>query len=96
MGGSGVSLLLLLALLHLSAGLSCPRCNRSKCPEVTCPGSVGSDICGCCPKCFKVLGEPCGGIWNHAGLCDEEFICSNPSNLRDQTPGECKLKVYED
>ncbi|XP_069945713.1 insulin-like growth factor-binding protein 7 [Cherax quadricarinatus] len=92
MAGSGVSLLLLLALLHLSAGLSCPPCNRAECPEVTCSLSVGEDICGCCPTCLKGLGEPCGGIWNHAGSCDQEFVCSNPPNFSDQRAGECKLK----
>ncbi|XP_069944260.1 venom protein 302 [Cherax quadricarinatus] len=96
-GGSGISqLLLLLALLYLSAGHSCPPCNHNECPEMTCPNGIGTDMCGCCPKCTKGLGKPCGGIWNHAGSCDEEFICSNPPNTDNQEPGVCMLKEETD
>ncbi|XP_069194407.1 venom protein 302 isoform X5 [Procambarus clarkii] len=91
MRGVGVALLALLALIHMSAGLSCPRpCDRNRCTKVQCNFGVGKDLCSCCPRCLKGLGEECGGIWNHGGSCGKGLTCSNPPNFTTQEPGKCE------
>ncbi|CAG0902491.1 unnamed protein product [Darwinula stevensoni] len=59
-------------------GLTCPECNREECPvldESTCGAGVSTDACGCCPRCFKDLGEGCGGPWNVFGRCGGTMTC---------------------
>uniref|UniRef100_A0A224XG67 Putative salivary secreted protein n=1 Tax=Megacormus gertschi TaxID=1843536 RepID=A0A224XG67_9SCOR len=45
------------------------------------------DICGCCNECARDNGEPCGGIYNHAGICGIGLRCQ-PNDFR-QLPGTC-------
>ncbi|XP_045601889.1 venom protein 302 [Procambarus clarkii] len=91
MRGVGVVLLALLALIHMSSGLSCQTCGSRKCPQLRCPLGVEKDVCNCCDRCLKGLGEPCAGIWNIKGSCAPGLVCSNPSTVPvpNQPPGVC-------
>nr|ADN06258.1 crustacean hematopoietic factor [Pacifastacus leniusculus] len=92
--GTGVALLALLALIHMSAGLSCLPCEKRVCPLLKCAYGAEKDVCFCCNRCLKGVGEACGGIWNLDGSCAQGLVCSNPSTaaIPNQEPGVCKIK----
>nr|XP_039274674.1 venom protein 302-like [Styela clava] len=51
--------------------LSCPTCNKKKCPYLYCRGrSEVPNPCECCNECAKLEGEECGGPWHIYGKCD--------------------------
>lgn len=103
---SGLSLaaMVLLVVVQLFDGpssveaLTCPKCepeNKARiCPQLTasdCPHGLTTDMCGCCDKCYKDMGDECGGIWGQGGTCAEVYECAmNPIN--EQLPGKCVEK----
>uniref|UniRef100_A0A224X881 Putative venom gland protein n=1 Tax=Megacormus gertschi TaxID=1843536 RepID=A0A224X881_9SCOR len=61
--------------------LSCPCWDEEDptkhCPPrpTSCPLGYTTDPCGCCPLCYKVEGEGCGGPWQVGGVCGEGLRC---------------------
>ncbi|CAG0887324.1 unnamed protein product [Cyprideis torosa] len=52
------------------------RGNLLQCQEVgPCPVGETLDECGCCPVCYKDVGEVCGGPLNAQGTCAPGMIC---------------------
>lgn len=69
-------LLMLFTTPRPVAGLSCPPCNQSYCPNVTtCQYGTVLDACACCSECAKGPGEVCGGIWGAGGSCTNGTKC---------------------
>ena len=74
-----VTLLLLwvfLGAVSVVSPLTCSFCDRTDCgAPLKCKGSVGYDVCGCCPQCAKLEGQKCGGDWGELGFCDTGLRC---------------------
>nr|API81346.1 venom toxin [Hemiscorpius lepturus] len=74
-------LVLLSSLAVTIYSLSCPcweqedKTDYCGPPPTDCPLGTTSDVCGCCPVCYKVLGESCGGMWGTMGQCGPGLFC---------------------
>ncbi|XP_068232963.1 uncharacterized protein [Palaemon carinicauda] len=78
--------ILVIAAVHESHGLSCLGCNPADCRiPLNCNYGLVKDICYCCDVCAKGPGEECGGIWGLRGQCGDAFICDN-SHSREMQP----------
>ncbi|XP_015920478.1 venom protein 302-like [Parasteatoda tepidariorum] len=83
-------LLICSALISSCLTLDCPDCDKSLCKEVEpCRHGTTTDVCGCCPACYKGIGEECGGPWNVKGVCAGHLSCiRNPSKNEKLNPIE--------
>ena len=85
----------------------CPECVPRLCENVTvlqatCPDrQLVPEPCGCCQMCGSGFGEPCGGPYGSAGICEfGDLICTaNPSEFLNgaNITGTCTseyLSVY--
>ena len=77
--------ILLVGLAPGVAQPNCPKCDITRCENVTlvqesCPQSqLVNDPCACCSICASRFGEPCGGPYGVAGTCEYDLICTaNP------------------
>uniref|UniRef100_A0A4Q8K956 U46-Sparatoxin-Hju1a_1 n=1 Tax=Heteropoda jugulans TaxID=1358901 RepID=A0A4Q8K956_9ARAC len=75
------------ALIVSCLALDCPECNRDICKDPgPCRFGQTTDACGCCPVCYKGVGEECGGPWNVFGLCANHLSCIRLSGEKDTDP----------
>ncbi|XP_046548734.1 perlustrin-like [Haliotis rubra] len=58
-----VGIILGVVFVDLSNGLSCLRCDKSKCVDPPCEQEHQiRDLCGCCNICGGRVGDSCSGI----------------------------------
>ncbi|CAL1272301.1 unnamed protein product [Larinioides sclopetarius] len=56
--------------------LDCPDCDIKACRNPgLCRLGKTTDVCGCCPVCYKGVGDECGGPWNVFGVCAHHLSC---------------------
>uniref|UniRef100_A0A1W7R945 Venom protein n=1 Tax=Hadrurus spadix TaxID=141984 RepID=A0A1W7R945_9SCOR len=68
-------------------GLIC-SCNDVLCQETgNCALGEVKGVCECCNECARVRNEPCGGMYNYAGICGAGLKCE-PNDFK-QLPGIC-------
>ncbi|XP_076031851.1 single insulin-like growth factor-binding domain protein-1 [Oratosquilla oratoria] len=81
-------LLVVLAFVQRSQGLSCTVCNLEKCspPPTFCLWGAVIDACDCCTVCGQGILEDCGGAQGH-GVCGNSLYCLEAEDLN--RPGIC-------
>uniref|UniRef100_A0A224XGG1 Putative venom gland protein n=1 Tax=Megacormus gertschi TaxID=1843536 RepID=A0A224XGG1_9SCOR len=92
--------LAILCVLVVSVySLSCPcwqeidKTKYCRPRPASCPLGYTTDACGCCPVCYKVEGERCGGPWGVYGRCGEGLRCEKGAGISsddNQREGVCE------
>ncbi|GFU41718.1 IGFBP N-terminal domain-containing protein [Nephila pilipes] len=83
-------LVVIIAVIAGCLALDCPDCDIEMCRDPgTCRLGKTTDICGCCPVCFKGIGEECGGPWDAYGKCANHLSCIRiPGRERNDPVGD--------